>query len=699
MTRIIREIPQDNLLYLNSPVRYAKGVGEKKANILSKLGIESIGDLLWHFPLYYEDRSKIVPIEYTTPGKRQVIQGKIILVGKTKVRRNLTFIKVPVRDRSGTIFAIWYNQDYLLGVLKRGQEIVLSGRVHLGVKGEKQIGVEDWEILKGKDEDHLHLKRIVPIYPLTEGVSQRFLRRVIKNNLDERVDNFPDSLPAQIRKVYSLVSFPEAIKNIHFPQDFLWQKQARRRLVFEELFLLQIALALKRRNYRKERGIKFTAAKEMIDQFINHLSFSLTLGQRKVINEILQDMGKEYSMNRLLQGDVGSGKTLVAVVAILNAIGNNYQAALMTPTEILSQQHYLRIKRMLSILNVRPTLLISELPAKEKKQILKEIKEGQVKLIIGTHALIQKEVTFRCLGLVVIDEQHRFGVRQRASLRAKGAHPDVLIMTATPIPRTLALTSYGDLDLSVIDELPPGRKPVITRWVAERRQGEVYQFLRAKLKKGFQAYFVCPIIEESTEMDLRPALEMAKKLQENIFPEFKVGLLHGRMSREEKNEIMTLFEKRRIDILVSTSVIEVGIDIPKALLIVIENAERFGLAQLHQLRGRVGRAADQSYCFLITGSNMSREATRRMKVMCGTNDGFRIAEEDLVLRGPGEFFGTRQWGIFDLKIADLLRDSQVLLVARKEAFNLVKEHPDLEGYPLIKQMIKWRFSSQTEGVS
>ncbi|MCD6317482.1 ATP-dependent DNA helicase RecG, partial [Candidatus Aerophobetes bacterium] len=401
-------------------------------------------------------------------------------------------------------------------------------------------------------------------------------------------------------------------------------------------------------------------------------------------------------MNRLLQGDVGSGKTVVALTSLLAAIGSGYQAALMAPTEILAQQHYLRMKEFLSSLNVQPFLLISELQQKEKERIKNEIKGGTVKLVIGTHALIQKEVQFHKLGIVVIDEQHRFGVMQRATLRSKGKCPDVLVMTATPIPRTLALTCYGDLDVSVIDELPPGRKSVITRWISENKRRWVYQFVSSQIKEGRQAYFVYPLIEESEEINLRAAEDMVGRLRKDIFPQFKVELLHGRMRREEKEFVMKHFSQGNIDIMVCTTVIEVGIDVPNATIMVIENAERFGMAQLHQLRGRVGRGGAQSYCFLLTGNKISEEAVKRMKVMCKTNDGFQIAEEDLKLRGPGQFFGTRQWGELDLKIANLLRDQRMLNLARREAFNLVREDPLLYNHPLLKKAIKMRFPYQWE---
>jgi len=644
---------------LNSPVRYAKGVGEKRAQLFKRLNINTIFDLFYHFPVYYEDRSNVIPIRHTLPDKKQVIQGKVLLVDQLKVAKNLSIFKVAIRDNSGVIYAIWYNQDYLDQVIKKGKELVVSGKVEWRF-GQRQIKVEDFEFLSGDEKDNLNLGRIVPFYPLTEGLSQRMLRRIIKVNLEEKSIYLKDFLPYEIKKRYSFISLSRALSNIHFPENFLSQKEARRRLVFEEFFLLQSALALKRKEYKEEPGISFQTEGELIKLFFHFLPYSLTLSQKKVIREILEDMRSSRPMNRLLQGDVGSGKTIVATVVLLVAIANGYQTALMAPTEILAQQHWLNLKELLSPLNIRPALLVSDLPSQEKREILEGLREGRIQLTVGTHALIQKEVDFYKLGAVVIDEQHRFGVMQRLNLRSKGKFPHVLVMTATPIPRTLALTSYGDLDLSVIDELPPGRKSIVTRWVRESKREELYQFIRGKLEAGRQAYFVYPLIKESEELDLKSAQNAASQLQRDIFPNFKVGLLHGEMRREEKERIMDSFRKREIDILVSTSVIEVGIDIPNANLMLIENAERFGLAQLHQLRGRIGRGEKQSYCFLVTGKKISREGRERVRIMCEVTDGFRIAEEDLKLRGPGEFFGTRQWGMLNLKIGDLIKDARAL---------------------------------------
>ncbi|MEA3485176.1 MAG: ATP-dependent DNA helicase RecG [Candidatus Aerophobetes bacterium] len=681
-----------------SPVRYAKGVGERRAIRFKRLGIRTIFDLLWHFPTRYEDRSHISPILNTSPGQKYVIQGQVLAVSQFKTQRKLSIIKAAIRDRTGVIYAIWYNQEYLSRLLKRGKRVVISGKVRWGGNKfrEKQIKVEDFELLTGDEEDNLHLKRIVPFYPLTEGLSQRTLRRIVKINLDGKSSYLVDPLPEEIRRRYSFSSLKEALNNVHFPESFSRLKESRRRLIFEELFLLQCALALKRKRYKGERGISFQVKGGLAKWFINSLPFSLTPSQKMVIKEILEDMCFSRPMNRLLQGDVGSGKTIVATVSLLTALVNGYQGALMAPTEILAQQHWLNLRELLRPLNIQPALLVSDLPPREKREVIKRIREGKLGLVIGTHALIQKEVDFHNLGMVVIDEQHRFGVIQRLSLRNKGRRPDVLVMTATPIPRTLALTTYGDLDLSVIDELPPGRKSVITRWESERRRTAVYEFIRNKLKEGKQAYFVYPLIEESEEMDLKPAIKMAEQLQRETFPHYYVQLLHGRMSREEKERIMQDFRAGKIDVLVSTTVIEVGIDVPNANIMVIENAERFGLAQLHQLRGRIGRGMEQSYCFLITGRKISQEAVKRMKVMCRTTDGFRIAEEDLKLRGPGEFFGTRQWGMFNLRIADLVKDSRILYLAQKEAFQLVEKDPLLRNYPQLRERLEEGFATRLE---
>ena len=676
---------------LDSPVRYAKGVGEKKARVFNRLGIKTIYDLFWHFPTSYEDRSQITPIGQALPGKKVVIEGKILAMGQRRIRKNLSLLKVAIRDGTGIIYAIWYNQDYLIQLLKKGKGIVVSGRVGWDF-GELQINVEDFELLSGSEEDNLHLKRIVPFYPLTEGLSHRNLRRIIKVNLEEKSPCLVDLLPLEIRKRYSFTSLKEALNNIHFPESFARQREAQRRLTFEEFFLLQSALALRKKRYKEENGISFKMRGGLVESFIRSLSFSLTASQRKVIDEILEDMGSCRPMNRLLQGDVGSGKTIVATVALLTAIVNEYQGALMSPTEILVQQHWINLSHLLQPLNIKPALLVSDLPSREKEKILQEIKEGKTKLVVGTHALIQEEVDFYRLGMVVIDEQHRFGVMQRLSLRSKGKCPDVLVMTATPIPRTLALTFHGDLDFSVISELPPGRKSIVTRWISENKREELYQVIKERLKEGRQVYIVYPLIEESKDLDLKSAQDAAEQLQSKVFPDYRVQLIHGRMKRGEKDQIMHLFRKGKIDVLVSTTVIEVGIDVPNANLMVIENTERFGLAQLHQLRGRVGRGSEQSYCFLLTGKKISREAIQRMRVMCRTTDGFRIAEEDLQLRGPGEFFGTKQWGMLDFKIADLVRDHQILSLARQEAFRLIEKDPGLKKYPHLREGIEKRFS-------
>ena len=683
------------LSHLTSSVRYAKGVGEAKARLLEKLGIRTILDLFWHFPTHYEDRSNLTPIGKTLPGKKQVIQGQVVVVSRLIPRKNFTIIKAAVKDGTGLIYAIWYNQDYLRQILRKGAEIVISGKVQWNF-GEKQIQVEEFELLTGSEEDSINLKRIVPFYPLTQGLSHRMLRNIIKRNLEEKSSCFEDSLPDEIKKHYSLISLREALDNIHFPQNMAKQSRARTRLVFEEFFLLQAALAAKRKEHKKESGISFKIESRLVDRFLHSLPFTLTFSQKKVIEEVLEDMRKPEPMNRLLQGDVGSGKTIVATVALLTAIADGHQAALMAPTEILAQQHHLNLKQLLHPLGISPVLLVSDLPRKEREDALTRAKEGKIPLLIGTHALIQEEVEFDNLGMVVIDEQHRFGVMQRLKLRKKGISPDVLVMTATPIPRTLALTSHGDLDLSVIDELPPGRRSIITKWESEKRREEVYGFLDDKLKEGKQTYFVFPIIEESEELDLKAALSAYQHLQNEIFPDFRVELLHGRMRREEKEKIMHLFREGRIDILVSTTVIEVGIDVPNAVLMVIENAERFGLAQLHQLRGRVGRGAKQSYCFLLAGKRISSEAVQRMKVMCRTTDGFSIAEEDLKLRGPGDFFGTRQWGMLNLKIADLVRDGRILFLARKEAFSLIEKDPRLEKHPRLREALQVKFPHRLE---
>ncbi len=598
--------------------------------------------------------------------------------------------KVAVEDGTGVIVLTWFNQKFRKDqFLKlKGRLIVAYGTVQVGRWGVEMPSPE-WE-LYSEDEDPLSSGRVVPVYPLTEGLVQGLLRRVLRNAIDEYLPLVEENLPEDLRDRLDLVDIRDALLNIHFPESMEAMEAARKRLVFEELFLLQLALAIRKRDMEAPGGgIAFQIPENFTDELKQIIPFELTNAQKRVINEIAADMARPKCMNRLLQGDVGSGKTAVALASMIIAVRNGYQAALMAPTEILAEQHHINISKMLGsfgLLDISVDLLTGSLKAKQRQEALERLASGQTKIAIGTHALIQEGVSFRKLGLVIIDEQHRFGVLQRAALMEKGLNPDILVMTATPIPRTLTLTVYGDLDISIIDELPPGRKPVKTHWKQIGERKKVYQGVRTLIDQGRQAYVICPLIEESDKLQVRAATELAEFLQNEMFPDLKIGLLHGQMKAEEKDAVMTAFRNGEIHILVSTTVIEVGVDVPNATVIVIEDADRFGLAQLHQLRGRVGRGSEQSYCVLICEGN-SDDSVKRMQTMASTNDGFVIAEEDLKLRGPGEFYGTRQSGIANFKIADIFRDIPILELARKEAFEVINRDPDLSApeFALIKR--------------
>ncbi|MHB1420491.1 MAG: ATP-dependent DNA helicase RecG [Bacillota bacterium] len=676
---------------LSDPVNILKGIGPQKGKILHKLNISTVEELLYHFPRRYEDRRQLRSFNSLIPGNTETVQGRILAVDVLKPRRGLSITKAAVSDGTATVYAVWFNQPYMKQKLKKDADILLTGKVRRNF-GITEITVMDYEVVDGSDL--LHAGRIVPVYPLTEEVGQRWLRSAMYQALQSCIPLIQDLLPAQLREKHRLMGARDALWNIHFPGDMLDQEQARRTLAFEELFLFQLGLYKYRRIKREDTGgIAHQGEAGKMEEFISRLSFALTGAQKKVLQEVLGDMEIARPMSRLLQGDVGSGKTIIAVAAIYQAVLSAHQSALMAPTEILAEQHYLTVRDLLQPWGVRVELLVSGIPRVEREARLEAIREGKVQVIVGTQALIQEGVKFASLGLVVIDEQHRFGVRQRSSLQQKGHLPDALVMTATPIPRTLALTLYGDLDLSVIDELPPGRRKVITRYYPEKKREMIYEFIGNELIKGRQAYVVCPLVEESEVLQVEAAIRMAERLQSEIFPELHVGLMHGRLKMSEKEEVMTAFRKGEINILVATTVVEVGVDVPNASVMLIEGAERFGLAQLHQLRGRVGRGPYASYCLLM-GKIATPDAKGRIAVMTKTNDGFVIAEEDLKLRGPGEFFGTRQHGLPELRIANLVTDASLLEVARQEARDLLLDDPHLQqpGVQSLHRVVKDRFS-------
>jgi len=696
---------------LLSPVQYVKGVGPRRAKLLDRLGIKTVRDALFYLPYRYEDRSSIKKIAHLRPEEINTITGKILkadIIIPNPRRPKLKIFELAVSDGSGLLRAKWFNQTYLKKIFKPGQEVVLYGTVKYNYWGTGfEIVNPEYEILDENDNEPnpsahgIHTGRIAPIYRSTEGLSQKQLRNIMYSVISSSVSAISDPMPSEIIKEYNLPDLQESISNVHFPSptssptfsiDDLNRGTSpfHQRLSFDELFTLQLGLAAIKKGEVLEKGIAFSPDGRLINKLLNKLPFKLTNAQERVFKDILKDMQSSVPMNRLLQGDVGSGKTIVALLSMLAAVECGYQSALMAPTEILAEQHYINIHRLVEDLGLKIHLITG---SKKNKEI-EVIASGDADIVIGTHALIQEGVSFKKLGLIVIDEQHRFGVMQRATLRKKGTNPDTLIMTATPIPRTLAMTLYGDLDYSVIDELPPNRSPIITKLFFEKNKTQIYSLIEGETKKGRQVYVVYPVIEESEKTDLKSAITGAEALQK-IFSHLKVGLLHGRMKPVERENVMKDFKNGNIHILVSTTVIEVGVDVPNAALMVIIHAERFGLAQLHQLRGRVGRGSSQSYCILLSYGG-SEDARKRLEVMVKTTDGFRIAEEDLNIRGPGEFFGTRQSGMPDLRVANLLRDAKILEMARKEAFSLIERDSTLTGYPQLRKSIEDFWGSRLE---
>lgn len=664
---------------LDTEVRFLKGVGDKMAQVLAKLDLHTLLDLLYHLPRRYEDRSHFRKIAHARPGEAATFAGRLITVDNLSPRRGLTLTKAFIDDGSGALELIWYNQPYLKDKLLklRNRRIVVYGAVKDTGWG-LQIESPEWEdIEEGEPMDGLlHANRVVPIYPLTEGLGQKRMRQILWNAV-QYADLVPEILPAEIRRRVGLMPVAEAIRQVHFPDSMEQIAPAHQRLVFEEFFVMQLGLALKRHQVAQERGIAMHIDEERLTGQIRQLvPFELTSAQNRVIREIWDDMRRPHPMNRLLQGDVGSGKTIVAAAAILAAVDNQYQAAIMAPTEILAEQHYMVLHRLFQPLGISVELLVGRLTPRQRAQARERIATGRGMVAVGTHALIQEGIAFARLGLAIIDEQHRFGVLQRAALRDKGVSPHLLVMTATPIPRTLTLALYGDLDVSIIDEMPPGRKPVKTYWKLPEERIKVYEGIRKLVAQGRQAYIICPLIEESEKLQVRAAEDLYEHLKKDVLPDLRVGLLHGRMKPLEKEAVMEAFRAGEIDVLVSTTVIEVGVDVPNAVAVIVEDAERFGLAQLHQLRGRVGRGEHQSYCVLIADPK-SEEGKARLEIMTQTNNGFTIAEEDLRLRGPGEIYGTRQSGMSAFRVADLIKDMHLLEVARQEAFRLIERDPDL----------------------
>ena len=669
--------------YLASALQYLKGVGPRRAADLQRAGLHTIEDLLYRFPIRYEDRGHFQTIASLRPGVTASILAEVVSGGVRPTRRpRFRIFELLVRDGTGSLRAIWFNQPFLADVFHPHQRVILFGKMELTPHG-LQMPSPQYEILRqetetageGTDDETLHTGRIVPVYEKTGTLTTKMQRVLVHDALAQLPATVPDPIPAAVLERQQLVDRRSALQEVHFPPGGIsvdelnrFRSPAQRRLIFEEFFLFQLGLILRKRRSAEEqkpRAVQITDA--IRDAVRRVLPFRLTGDQKRAIAEIVADMQRLTPMNRLLQGDVGSGKTIVALMAAVVAMESGFQVAFMAPTEILAEQHYITIRKLLEASRFRITLLTGSTPARQRREAQAELAAGSLHLAVGTHALVQDPIAFRELGLVVIDEQHRFGVLQRATLRSKGIHPDVLVMTATPIPRTLALTTYGDLDVSIMREMPPGRQPITTIAKPESRRDEIYGFVRAQVDAGRQVYVIYPLVEESEKVDLKAATEMADHLAQEVFQAYRVALLHGRMKSDAKERVMAAFARGELDILVSTTVVEVGVDVPNATVMVVEHAERFGLSQLHQLRGRVGRGSHASYCVLLYQSPLSDQGRDRLKALTDTTDGFVIAERDLQQRGPGDFFGTRQSGMPTLRVGDLLRDHQLMEDARREA--------------------------------
>ena len=681
---------------LHTDVRYIKGIGEARAKALSKLGITDLRSLISYFPRAWEDRSRICTIDALVIGENACVQAMVAAPPVlSHIRRGLDLLKVKVVDDTASLFLTFFNQPYLKNSLAVGQSYVFYGKAE-GTLLRKQMVNPLFE----KEGAHQITGRIMPVYPLTAGITQSVLHRAVRQGLDACEAILPDALPEEVRLKYELCHIGYAYENVHFPESFEALAVARRRLVFEELFLLCAGLQL----LRRRRAVLAGPACRQVDMapFYKALPFSLTAAQRRAVDAAIGDMCQPQPMNRLCQGDVGSGKTMVAAACIYFAAKNGYQAAMMAPTELLAQQHYRSLAPLLESLGIRCALLTGSLSAKSKREVHAQLSAGALDFVVGTQALIAKDVSFASLGLVVADEQHRFGVAQRSALADKAENPHILVMSATPIPRTLALIIYGDLDVSIIDELPPGRQKVDTFAVPDRYHKRVFQFIRRHVAEGRQAYIVCSLVggDDSVPNEKKTVTEYTARLQSEVFPDLRVACVHGKMKPAEKEKIMAAFAAGEQDILVSTTVIEVGVDVPNATIMVIENAEQFGLSQLHQLRGRVGRGTHKSYCILFSDSP-GADTKARLRAMTETNDGFKIAQQDLELRGPGDFFGHRQHGLPELKVADLHCDLDVMHQARQAAGDMLRADPELSHpeHRLIAEKIRALFASAGEGLN
>jgi ATP-dependent DNA helicase RecG len=680
---------------LDRDAQYLKGVGPRRAKLLERVGVRSARDLLYHTPRRYEDASTVTPIGALEPGADASVVGRVVSKGVLPTRRGLRIFQAVVRDRSGLVECAWPGQPFLDRVIQRGDLLLLSGPVRF-FHG-RQLHPREFTVLAAAGESApMGEGAVFPIYPATEGLSHKQVRQLVADNLDELLEAIggEEPLPEELLAAAGVPRLGAALAAVHRPASLAQAEGGRRRLALEELFFLQLIHARSHREATLARpGIVFEPGGELVPRLHASLPFRLTAAQRRVLSEIGEDMGAPRRMNRLLQGDVGSGKTVVALFAALRSIENGYQAALMAPTEILAEQHERTLRSLLGDLEVGLQLLTGRMTSARRKAALERITSGRAQLVVGTHALIQDSVSFRRLGLAIVDEQHRFGVRQRLALAALGDDPDVLVMSATPIPRSLALTLYGDLDLSTLDERPPGRRPVRSGVRRSRDRARVHEFVGRQVDAGRQAYLVYPLVEEGEASELRAATEEFTRLRDEVFPGRAVGLLHGQMPTEEKDRVMRAFAAGDLQVLVSTTVIEVGIDVPNATVMVVEHAERFGLSQLHQLRGRVGRGAEESYCILISDVG---DAAERLRIFTGTDDGFRIAEADLHLRGQGDLFGARQSGLPAFRWADLEKDLDLLTLSRRVAREIVGGDAELERHPGLREALERRYADRAE---
>lgn len=655
---------------MKKDIRFLKGVGEARASSFRKLGINTIGELLYFFPRSHEDRSLNKNIEDCADGETVCVNALVLTgVRENRIRKNMTIYSLQISDETSAMKVIWYNNKYVKNAFSIGKRYVFCGKIQ-----KRGRNVELINPIYENEGINKYTGKIIPVYPLTSGLSQKIVQSAMESALEYALP-LNEYIPEAICKKYNILDINSSMKNIHLPENFSLYNKARRRFVFEELLILQLALFSRRGKSEKTPGQIYSNFK-CVREFTDKLEFELTNAQKRTINEICTDFKSGIQANRLIQGDVGSGKTAVAAAAMYIAVQNENQCVMMAPTEILAAQHYETLSKMFEPFSITVVKLTGGMTLKEKRFAYDMIESGLANIIVGTHALIQDNVKYNNLGLVVTDEQHRFGVEQRAKLMQKGKNPHTLVMSATPIPRTLALILYGDLKISIIDELPPGRKPVKTYSVDESMRNRIYAFLDKNIKEGNQAYVVCPLIEETQSDDLKNAVDLTENLK-NIFPKYNIGLVHGKMRPKEKEFIMDEFSKGKINILVSTTVIEVGVNVPKSNIMIIENAERFGLSQLHQLRGRVGRGCDQAYCILFS-EGKNDVSKKRMEIMCKSNDGFFISEEDLKLRGPGDFFGTRQHGLPEMRIANLFNDRDVLKEVQLCAEEILKKDKNLE---------------------